>query len=52
MPSSGSELLEVYPETLYADFVRLNQAKKEFAKGEKDNAEILLIMIYRGTLCA
>ena len=37
MPSSGSELLEVYPETLYADFVRLNQAKKEFAKGEKDN---------------
>ena len=30
MPSSGQELLEVYPETLYSDFVRLNQAKKEF----------------------
>ena len=45
MPSSGSELLEVYPETLYADFVRLNQAKKEFAKGEKDNAEILLKLV-------
>ena len=45
MPSSGSELLEVYPETLYADFVRLNQAKKEFAKGEKDKAEILLKLV-------
>tara|TARA_B100000401_G_C52733652_1_gene684807 strand:+ start:25 stop:663 length:639 start_codon:yes stop_codon:yes gene_type:complete len=45
MPSSGSELLEVYPETLYADFVRLNQAKKEFVKGEKDKAEILLKLV-------
>tara|TARA_B100000401_G_C52632201_1_gene636561 strand:- start:217 stop:855 length:639 start_codon:yes stop_codon:yes gene_type:complete len=45
MPSSGSELLEVYPESLYADFVRLNQAKKEFSKGEKDKAEVLLKLV-------
>jgi len=45
MPSSGSELLNVYPETLYADFVRLNEAKKEFSKGEIEKAEILLKLV-------
>ena len=45
MPSSGQELLEVYPETLYSDFVRLNQAKKEFSKGEKDKAIDLLKLV-------
>jgi len=42
MPSSGKELLEAYPESLYSDFVRLNQAKKEFSKGESDQAIDLL----------
>ena len=45
MPSSGQELLEVYPETLYSDFVRLNQAKKEFLKGEKEKAIDLLKLV-------
>ena len=45
MPSSGQELLEVYPETLYSDFVRLNQAKKEFLKGEKEKAIYLLKLV-------
>ena len=45
MPSSGQELLEVYPETLYSDFVRLNQAKKEFSKGEEEKAIDLLKLI-------
>jgi len=45
LPSSGQELLEVYPETLYSDFVRLNQAKKEFSKGEKDKAIDLLQLV-------
>ena len=45
MPSSGQELLEVYPETLYSDFVRLNQAKKEFSKGEKEKAIDLLKLV-------
>jgi len=45
MPSSGQELLEVYPETLYSDFVRLNQAKKEFSKGEKKKAIDLLKLV-------
>jgi predicted negative regulator of RcsB-dependent stress response len=45
MPSSGQELLEVYPETLYSDFVRLNQAKKEFSKGEKEKAIYLLKLV-------
>ena len=45
MPSSGQELLEVYSETLYSDFVRLNQAKKEFSKGEKEKAIDLLKLV-------
>ena len=45
MPASGQELLEVYPETLYSDFVRLNQAKKEFSKGEKEKAIDLLKLV-------
>ena len=45
MPSSGQKLLEIYPETLYSDFVRLNQAKKEFVKGEKDKAINLLQLV-------
>ena len=45
VPSSGQELLEVYPETLYSDFVRLNQAKKEFSKGEKEKAIDLLKLV-------
>ena len=45
MPSSGQELLEVCPETLYSDFVRLNQAKKEFSKGEKEKAIDLLKLV-------
>ena len=45
MPSSGQELLEEYPETLYSDFVRLNQAKKEFSKGEKEKAIDLLKLV-------
>ena len=45
MPSSGQELLEVYPDTLYSDFVRLNQAKKEFEKGDKDKAINLLQLV-------
>ncbi len=45
LPSSGQELLEVYPETLYSDFVRLNQAKKEFSKGEKQKAIDLLKLV-------
>ena len=48
MPLSGQELLEAYPETLYSDFVRLNQAKKEFSKGEKNKAiDLLQIVIDR-----
>ncbi len=45
MPSSGQELLDLYPETLYSDFVRLNQAKKEFSKGEKEKAIDLLKLV-------
>ena len=45
IPASGQELLEVYPETLYSDFVRLNQAKKEFSKGEKEKAIDLLKLV-------
>ena len=30
MPLSGQQLLDLYPDTLYSDFVRLNQAKKDF----------------------
>jgi len=45
MPSSGQELLEVYPETLYSDFVRLNQAKKEFTNGDIEKAEGLLKLV-------
>ena len=44
-PSSGQELLEVYPESLYSDFVRLNQAKKEFSKGETKKAIDLLKLV-------
>jgi len=48
MPSSGKELLDVYPETIYSDFVRLNQAKKEFSEGKKDKAiDLLKIVIDR-----
>ena len=48
MPSSGQELLEVYPETLYSDFVSLIQAKKEFSKGEKEKAiDLLTLLIER-----
>ena len=45
MPASGQELLEVYPETLYSDFVRLNHAKKEFSKGENEKAIDLLKLV-------
>jgi len=45
MPLSGQELLDDYPETLYSDFVRLNQAKKEFSKGEKNKAIDLLQLV-------
>ncbi len=45
MPSSGVELLNNYPESLYSDFVRLNQAKKEFSKGDMDKAEDLLELV-------
>ena len=45
MPASGQELLEIYSETLYSDFVRLNQAKKEFSKGEKQKAIDLLKLV-------
>lgn len=44
-PSSGLELLNDYPDSLYSDFVRLNQAKKEFSKGEMDKAEDLLLLV-------
>ncbi len=44
-PSSGLELLNDYPDSLYSDFVRLNQAKKEFSKGEMDKAEDLLKLV-------
>tara|TARA_B100001113_G_scaffold268882_1_gene223601 strand:+ start:24 stop:662 length:639 start_codon:yes stop_codon:yes gene_type:complete len=45
IPSSGQKLLEEYPETLYSDFVRLNQAKKEFSKGDKEKAIDLLKLV-------
>jgi predicted negative regulator of RcsB-dependent stress response len=45
MPSSGQKLLDFYPKTLYSDFVRLNQAKKEFLKNEKDKAIDLLQLV-------
>jgi len=45
MPPSGAELLNVYPSSLYSDFVRLNQAKKEFSKGEIDKAADLLQLV-------
>jgi len=45
IPASGQKLLEVYPETLYSDFVRLNQAKKEFSRGEKKKAIDLLKLV-------
>jgi len=48
IPLSGQELLDAYPETLYSDFVRLSQAKKEFSKGEKNKAiDLLKIVIDR-----
>ena len=48
IPSSGQKLLEEYPETLYSDFVRLNQAKKEFSKGDKEKAiDLLKLLIDR-----
>ena len=45
MPSSGTELLNTYPESLYSDFVRLNQAKKEFTDGDIEKAEGLLRLV-------
>ncbi len=45
MPLSGQQLLDLYPDTLYSDFVRLNQAKKEYSKGEKDKAIDLLQLV-------
>ena len=45
MPLSGQKLLELYPETFYSDLVRLNQAKKEFTKGENDKAIDLLKLV-------
>ncbi len=45
MPLSGQKLLELYPETFYSDLVRLNQAKKEFTKGENDKAIYLLKLV-------
>ena len=35
-------LLTSYPDSIYADFVRLNEAKKSFLEGETDNAITLL----------
>ena len=45
MPASGAELLKTYPESLYSDFVRLNQAKKEFTNGDIEKAEGLLKLV-------
>ncbi len=45
LPTSGEELLESYPESLYSDFVRMNQAKKEFLKGKNDEAIALLQLV-------
>ena len=35
---SGLKLLKSYEDTVYADFVRLNEAKRNFQKGELDRA--------------
>lgn len=35
---SGLKLLNSYEDTVYADFVRLNEAKRNFQKGELDRA--------------
>ena len=45
MPASGAELLKNYSESLYSDFVRLNQAKKEFTNGDIEKAEGLLKLV-------
>ena len=39
---NGEKLLELYPNSIYADFVRLNEAKKSFQIGDKDKAISLL----------
>tara|TARA_Y100001970_G_scaffold215422_1_gene263553 strand:+ start:1406 stop:2044 length:639 start_codon:yes stop_codon:yes gene_type:complete len=45
MSSSGEELLSKYPKSLYSDFVRLSEAKKEFSKGQMQKAEDLLWLV-------
>ncbi len=45
MNGPGKELLDTYPETLYSDFVRLSEAKREFSRGEDDKAIDLLQII-------
>ena len=45
MNGPGKELLDTYPETLYSDFVRLREAKREFSRGEDDKAIDLLQII-------
>ena len=40
--SNGEKLQELYPNSIYADFVRLNEAKKSFQIGDKDKAISLL----------
>ena len=47
---SGLKLLNSYEDTAYADFVRLNEAKKSFQSGESNNAiELLQAVIENNT---
>ena len=40
--SSGNQILDIYPDSIYSDFVRLNEAKKNFINQEIEQAIDLL----------
>lgn len=44
---NGEKLLSLYPQSIYSDFVRLNEAKKSFNKEEYDQAIALLEAIIK-----
>jgi predicted negative regulator of RcsB-dependent stress response len=43
--NDGKILLESYPESIYSDFVRLNEAKKSFLNGNNEDAISLLKLV-------
>ncbi len=48
--SSGNQILENYPDSIYSDFVRLNEAKKNFNNQETEQAIDLLEAIIANNL--